>query len=85
MRPMSVGKCISEDGSQRPGPVVTACSAGGYRLKAAGCNGLPSVRPHQAGNLNGCFLRLVEQHRKIGPTSVSIEHANNSSQAALAV
>ncbi|KRX54250.1 hypothetical protein T09_15274 [Trichinella sp. T9] len=79
MRPMSVGKCISEDGSQRPGPVVTACSAGGYRLKAAGCNGLPSVRPHQAGNLN------VEQHRKIGPTSVSIEHANNSSQAALAV
>ncbi|KRY37196.1 hypothetical protein T01_816 [Trichinella spiralis] len=58
MRPMSVGKCISEDGSQRPGPVVTACSAGGYRLKAAGCNGLPSVRPHQAGSLNGCFLRL---------------------------
>ncbi|KRX89792.1 hypothetical protein T4B_2339 [Trichinella pseudospiralis] len=58
MRPMSVGKCISEDGSQRPGPVVTACSAGGYRLKAAGCNGLPFVRPHQAGNSIGHFVQL---------------------------
>ncbi|KRZ28289.1 hypothetical protein T4C_6444 [Trichinella pseudospiralis] len=55
---MSVGKCISEDGSQRPGPVVTACSAGGYRLKAAGCNGLPFVRPHQAGNSIGHFVQL---------------------------